>query len=117
MNLNTQMNNIFDARYYPIVIDLLIRYCKNQERQMNFWLLYKELELNKFSEEEFDKEIGENEEKYVIPAGRKISYDELAVATQLVEILGKNAEDNFYEFFEFDTDSVNELIKDIEENN
>lgn len=116
MSINEIIDNIKPG-HYKIAIDLLLRYIKNQERQMNYWLLYKDLELNKFSDEVFDKEIDDNGDRYVIPAGRKdISHDEIYVATQLVQCIGQNAEDNFYEFFEFDIETINRLIAEIENN-
>lgn len=67
---------------------LYLRAIRNLFRKLDFLELTQNLDMGDISEEEFDKELTENEDKYLIPcADEKPSFKQIAQVTDIVKRL------------------------------
>lgn len=62
------------------VIDLLVRGINNRTRERNYFMKYCELLEGTISEEEFDREIKENEDDYVVPLNQLTDREDIKIA-------------------------------------
>lgn len=99
----------------------LIEYQKRafdyRTKQVNYFQLYIMFLEKQLTEEEFEKEIDNNQEKYVVEPGRDIDENELKFCLWLAQtgLFGDNVDDEFYELFNLSISSVNEICKKLEE--
>ena len=101
------------------IINLLSQAFKARTKQVNWLNLLYRLESNQITEGEYDKEIDDNEEKYVLECNSP-STETIQLMVELIYsgLLGdvKQAEDDFYEIFELNSIYITDLIKRAEEN-
>lgn len=85
------------------IINLLSQAFKARTKQLNWLNLLYRCETNQITEQEYDKAIDDNEDKYVLQCN-KPSDENLLLMIELVDsgLLGdvKQAKDDFYEIFE-----------------
>ena len=93
------------------LVNLLIRAFNNRTRERNYFKLYSEMLEGDISEEYFNKEIEENSDKYVVPAGEESEpqdvYLALSVSPQMKCI---ESSDDFISIFSFNDNAVMQLI-------
>lgn len=84
-----------DNRILPKVIDvltgtrekLLVDAVNNRTRERNYYQLYSKLLENQISDDDFDREIDENPDEYVVPIDKNPSESDFYQAMQLSEHL------------------------------
>lgn len=92
--------------------ELLIRAVNNRTRERNYFKKLVELFQNEITEEEFDKEIGDNEDEYVITANEIPTYEDLVLAYEVVKrVKDVKSIDDFSALFSFNQKS---MIKELE---
>jgi hypothetical protein len=99
------------------IINLLITGINNRTRERNYFNKYCELSSGDITNEEFDKEIEDNEDKYVCPIKQKIelSKEELTFLLDLKDkLIGIEYVDDIEDLFSID---LMHLIKDSENQN
>lgn len=93
-------------------IRLLLKAVNNRTVQRNYFRLYSELMDNTISEEEFDKELEENESEYVVEANEEPSEETMSMALSLSRhIMDINNIDDLSSLFSFNSDCVNKYIE------
>lgn len=93
-------------------IRLLLKAVNNRTIQRNYFRLYSELMDNTISEEEFDKELEENESNYVVEGNEDPSEETLSMALSLSrQIMDINNIDDLSSLFSFNSDCVNKFIE------
>lgn len=93
-------------------LNLLVRAVNNRTRERNYFKKYCELLDNEISEEEFDNEISNNEDEYVVPAGVDAPTDDVQTALCLSQLLkGIGSTDDFMSLFSFTDKSVERYIE------
>lgn len=82
-------NKGFDCIMYSqeTAMKLLIDAFNNRTRERNYFKKYCELLDNEISDEEFDNEIDNHEDDYVVPVGHEASSDEVRLAMRLAPLL------------------------------
>lgn len=92
-------------------VNLLLTAFNNRTRERNYFKKYSELLENEITEEEFIKEINENEDEYVIPSGKDVDENSIINAMKLSKSM-KNIDtiDDFNSLFSFSDKSVNKFI-------
>lgn len=92
--------------------ELLIRAVNNRTRERNYFKKLVELFQNEITEEEFDKEIGDNEDEYVITANEIPTYEDLVLAYEVVKhVKDVKSIDDLSALFSFNQKS---MIKELE---
>lgn len=93
-------------------VDLLVRGFNNRTRERNYFKLYCQLLNNEITDDEFDKEIEENEEFYVVDAGDSVLPEEVCAAVCLTDrLIGIETTDDFTSAFGIDDDSIKNYVK------
>ena len=70
--------------------ELMLQAMKNLYKEIGFKNLAYQLDTKQITEEEYDKELEENESKYVIDApSRKASLEELSNMIKIIEEIGR----------------------------
>ncbi len=92
--------------------ELLIRAVNNRTRERNYFKKLVELFQDEISEEEFDKEIEENENEYVITTDEIPTHEDLVLACEIARrIKDVNDYDDLSALFSFNQES---MIKELE---
>lgn len=93
--------------------DLYIRAINNRTRERNYFKLYSSLLRGDISDDEFDKEIEDNEDDYVVPAGLDASLSDIEFALQIAPKL-KNVKttDDFMSLFSFNDQSIQKYVSE-----
>lgn len=68
---------------YKRLTELLINAVNNRTRQRNYFRLYCQLLENEITEKEFDKEIDDNEDEYVISNDTVYSENDIGLISKL----------------------------------
>ena len=93
-------------------LSLLVTAVNNRTRERNFFKKYSEFLGEEISEEEFDSEINNNEDNYVVPAGVDAPIDDIKMALHIAPLLkGINSTDDFTSLFSFTDKSVQKCIE------
>lgn len=93
-------------------LNLLVTAVNNRTRERNYFKKYCELLDNEISEEDFDNEISENEDEYVVPAGIDAPTEDVQAALCLSPLLkGIDSTDDFISLFSFTDKSVERCIE------
>ena len=92
------------------VVNMLIEAVNNRTRERNYFRKYSELLEGIITDEEFDKELVDNEEEYVVSSHIKPSTEELTIALQLADRIKdvENTED-LASLFSFDSTHLDKL--------
>ena len=98
--------------YVDRLSELLIRAVNNRTRERNYFKKLVDLFQNEITEEEFDKEIEENENEYVITTNEIPTREDLALACEISKHI-KDVEDvdDLSALFSFNQES---MIKELE---
>lgn len=100
---------------YDQTIALLIQAVNNRTRERNYFKLYTALLQGDISEDDFDKEIEEHEEDYVVPAGNKRDKGYIESALKIAPLIkGIGSTDDFMSLFSVDDSSINKYITKYE---
>ena len=92
--------------------ELLIRAVNNRTRERNYFKKLVEFFQDEITEEEFDKEIEENENEYVITTNEFPTREDLALACEVSKYIKDVKDvDDFSALFSFNQES---MIKEIE---
>ena len=91
---------------------LFTRAVNNRTRERNYFKLYCEMLDGNITEEEFDKEIDDNEDKYIINQNENASIEDielaLDVSPQLMDVKDTN---DMAELFSFSEDSMLKSVR------
>ena len=100
-----------EQTFFDQGIDLLIRAFNNRTRQYNFFKLYSDLLDGSISEDEYDRELDENEDKYVIPEPKETSPSDIEIAYYLSERMdGVDSTEDFTSLFSISDNSLSKLL-------
>ena len=97
-------------------LDLLSDAVNNRTRERNYFKKYVELLMGDITEEEFAREIEENESLYVVQPYREASKYDLRLALDLVEnggLMDVDSIDDMADLFSFKYQSVKHVINAI----
>ena len=92
--------------------ELLIRAVNNRTRERNYFRKYVELLEGEINEEDFDREIEENEDEYVVSTNEEASIDDIKIALGLQPYLKDvNDVEDMADIFSFSDKSIRKSIK------
>ena len=103
---------------FPAISDvertMLVRAINNRTRERNYANICLQLAEGQITEEEFENEIMNNENKYVISFADKTSPEEIQIAAQLAAgVLDIETEEDFRELFSISSASFTNFTKAI----
>lgn len=114
----TRFAGIAKTKYFfrPMVpaeeVDLLVRGFNNRTRERNYFKLYCQLLSREITEEDFDREIEEHENLYVVEAPENAEPEEVCSAICLTErLIGIETTDDFTSVFGIDDKSIENYVK------
>lgn len=91
--------------------ELLVRAVNNRTRERNYFKKYCELLDGELTDDEFDNEIEQNGDDYVVPAGKDADIRDIELAMQVVpQLKGIKTTDDFTALFSFSDDSIQKCI-------
>lgn len=92
--------------------ELMTRAINNRTRERNYFKLYCNMLDGNITEEEFDKEIEENEDKYIIKQNKDASIEDIEVALEVSpSLMDVTSPDDMAEVFSFSEKSMQKSIK------
>ena len=92
--------------------ELMTRAINNRTRERNYFKLYSDMLDGNISEEEFDKEIEENEDKYLIKQDKDASIEDIEVALEVSpSLMDVASPDDMAEVFSFSEKSMQKSIR------
>lgn len=92
--------------------ELMTRAINNRTRERNYFKLYCDMLDGSITEEEFDKEIEENEDRYVIKQNQDASVEDMEVALEVSPLLmDVKSPDDMAEVFSFSEKSMQKSIQ------
>ena len=95
--------------------NMLIRAINNRTRERNYANICLQLAEGEITEEEFEEEIMNNEDRYVISFEDNTPDEEIVIASRLTRnILDVDTEDDFRELFSISSASMLNLTKSLE---
>ena len=95
--------------------NMLIRAINNRTRERNYANICLRLAEGEITEEEFEEEIMNNEDRYVISFEDNTPDEEIVIASRLTRnILDVDTEDDFRELFSISSASMLNLTKSLE---
>ncbi|WP_010572133.1 hypothetical protein [Leptospira kmetyi] len=104
-------NKLGDMAYLDSIKTLAI---KNLIKKTNFLKLMSEVDRNIISDEEFENEIQENEEKYFIDLNKKISERDIHIIGKIIRDLAMDLDSDLVEeMFSLTPENYGVLIKDV----
>ena len=90
---------------------LLIRAVNNRTRERNYFRLYSQLLENEITDEEFDKEIEENEDDYVVSNNEDVDLNDIEVALSLRHYIKDVKDvDDMADLFSFSDKSIRKSL-------
>ena len=90
----------------------MTRAINNRTRERNYFKLYCNMLAGDITEEEFDKEIEENEDNYIIKQNKDASVEDIEVALEVSPaIMDVASPDDMAEVFSFSEKSMQKSIK------
>lgn len=105
------------ARFFSIstadrLKDLMTRAINNRTRERNYFKLYCDMLGGNITEDEFDREIEQNEDKYIIKQDCDASIEDIEVALELSpSIMDVKSPDDMAEIFSFSEKSMQKSIQ------
>lgn len=105
------------ARFFSIstadrLKDLMTRAINNRTRERNYFKLYCDMLGGNITEDEFDKEIEQNEDKYIIKQDCDASIEDIEVALEVSpSIMDVKSPDDMAEIFSFSEKSIQKSIQ------
>lgn len=109
-------NNAFLKILGNPLCDLLIRAINNRTIERNYFRLYSELSDNIISEEEFNQEIEDHEDDYVISNNIHPSKDDVLLVTSIInKIKDVQSSEDISSLFSFNSIEVDKILLTIEE--
>lgn len=95
-------NAFYDLFPTKALADLLIRGFNNRTRERNYYRLYSSLLQGDISDDDFDKEIESNPDRYVIPMNGDSSQESISTALHVVpQLMDINTAGDFESAFSF----------------
>lgn len=92
--------------------ELMTRAVNNRTRERNYFKLYCEMLDGNITEEEFDKEIEEHEDKYIIKQDKDASIEDIEVALEVSpSLMNITSPDDMAEVFSFSEKSMQKSIQ------
>lgn len=92
--------------------ELMTRAINNRTRERNYFKLYCDMLDGSITEEEFDKEIEVNEDRYVIKQNQDASVEDMEVALEVSPLLmDVKSPDDMAEVFSFSEKSMQKCIQ------
>lgn len=108
---NDILMELFSSQVPVSILNLAITAINNRTRERNFARLIGQLSMGIISEEEFDKEIKDNAEKYVVKCNIKPSPIEISNALKLSkEIIDVDDTNDFSVLYSFDESQINSVL-------
>lgn len=108
---NDILMELFSSQVPVSILNLAITAINNRTRERNFARLTGQLSMGIISEEEFDKEIKDNAEKYVVKCNIKPSPIEISNALKLSkEIIDVDDTNDFSVLYSFDESQINSVL-------
>ena len=90
---------------------LLVRAVNNRTRERNYFKLYNRLLVKEITDEEFDKEIDENEDDYVVANDKEADMNDIEVALSLCPYLKDVKDvDDMADLFSFSSNSIRKSL-------
>lgn len=112
-------NGITETRSQALIeaeFNMLLRAYHNRTRQYNFFKLYSDVLDGSISEEEYERELNENEDKYVLPEPEETPAADIEVAYRLSQRMkGIDSTEDFTSLFSISNRSL--LDHDITDTN
>lgn len=105
------------ARFFSIstadrLKELMTRAINNRTRERNYFKLYCDMLDGKITEDEFDREIEQNEDKYIIKQDCDASVEDIEVALEVSpSIMDVKSPDDMAEIFSFSEKSMQKSIQ------
>ena len=105
------------ARFFSIstadrLKELMTRAINNRTRERNYFKLYCDMLGGNITEDEFDKEIEQNEDKYIINQDCDASIEDIEVALEVSpSIMDVKSPDDMAEIFSFSEKSMQKSIQ------
>lgn len=97
------------------VYDMLIRAVNNRTRERNYFRLYSDLLSSAITEEEFDKEIEEHEDEYVVESNvipnKQVIEQALHLASKIKDV---ETSEDISSLFSFNPDKTDDYIRQLE---
>ena len=101
---------------YPMSLDLLRTAVNNRTRERNYFRLLSQYLSEEISADDFDREIEENEDLYVLNCSRRPSRAQFEMACFLSNgLLGVDSPDDFFSLFSFSEEKTFKLLNDGKE--
>lgn len=107
----------YKARFFSIstadrLKDLMTRAINNRTRERNYFKLYCDMLGGNITEDEFDREIEQNEDKYIIKQDCDASIEDIEVALEVSpSIMDVKSPDDMAEIFSFSEKSMQKSIQ------
>lgn len=90
---------------------MLIKAVNNRTRERNYFRLYSEMLEENITEDEFEKELSENSDDYVLPVRENTNPTDVEVATLLSDhIKGIDTMDDFQSLFSINDKSIKNAL-------
>lgn len=105
------------ARFFSIstadrLKDLMTRAINNRTRERNYFKLYCDMLGGNITEDEFDREVEQNEDKYIIKQDCDASIEDIEVALEVSpSIMDVKSPDDMAEIFSFSEKSMQKSIQ------
>lgn len=108
-------NDIFYGGDIEQMKQLLIDAVNNRTRERNYFKLLYRLYAGEITDEDFDKEIDEHEDDYVINTDKLVSKEIISKAVELAKhIKDVNTAEDFVSLFSINEQSLNDSIHQLE---
>ena len=109
---NQSFLNVVNRGFLDKIVSMLTEAVNNRTRQRNYFRLYNELLENQITEEEFEKEISENEDDYVLEGSRIPDREDAVLALDLArKIKEVGSTEDLALLFSFDVDALEKLAE------
>jgi len=106
------METGWDARE---IVEMLTKAVNNRTRERNFFRLYSEYLEKNITEEEFNRELSENEDDYVVEGEEKPTADRLRKALFLSSVIkDTDNSEQLSSLFSFDSIATDEGLKKLD---
>lgn len=108
----TNKANFFNISTADRLKELMTRAVNNRTRERNYFKLYCEMLDGNITEEEFDKEIEEHEDKYIIKQDKDASIEDIEVALEVSpSLMSITSPDDMAEVFSFSEKSMQKSLQ------
>ena len=99
--------------FLSMPFELLFTAVNNRTRERNYFQLLTKLLSEEISDDEFDKEIEENEDRYVLQSNQTPSRPQFEMACILAKrLMDINSPDDFLSLFSFSEEKTYKLLND-----